>query len=159
MCHLGRYSLANLSFHLVFGFNRSLSLNYCQRICFCLLSRSSFIVSIVSCFLKVTKYQIIYSFFKLRIVLITVHFYAGGSPLVYGIINNIEHTALYFIILLRSVSQKFRKESNPWFKKFHILITVSCNFFSLLASKKCYFLNFADRSDAFGYNIFYTTGN
>ncbi|KAG5667873.1 hypothetical protein PVAND_015840 [Polypedilum vanderplanki] len=58
-------------------------------------------------------------------LVIGLHFSPGGTTSIWGCINNIEHVILYFIFALRNISEKFKKSSNRWFKKFHLIGSIN----------------------------------
>ncbi|KAG5667872.1 hypothetical protein PVAND_015839 [Polypedilum vanderplanki] len=58
------------------------------------------------------------------VLVIGIHFSVGFTTGTWGMINNIEHCILYFLFALRNFSDKFKKSSNLWFKKFHLIISI-----------------------------------
>ncbi|XP_070504105.1 very long chain fatty acid elongase 7-like [Chironomus tepperi] len=62
---------------------------------------------------------------------IGIRFYPGGSPAFFALINCIEHALLYTVLAMRQISNKFKK-SCTWFKKFHIILSVSAMLVSII---------------------------
>ncbi|KAL7016028.1 hypothetical protein ACKWTF_016779 [Chironomus riparius] len=62
---------------------------------------------------------------------IGIRFYPGGSPAFFALINCIEHVLLYTVLAMRQISIKFKK-SCTWFKKFHIILSVSAMLVSII---------------------------
>ncbi|KAG5667180.1 hypothetical protein PVAND_015175 [Polypedilum vanderplanki] len=78
---------------------------------------------------------------------IGIRFYPGGSPAVFALINCLEHALLYTVLALRQLSTKFRK-SCTWFKKFHIILSVSAMIISIL-----FYIQMETRDDC-NFNVF-----
>ncbi|KAG5683076.1 hypothetical protein PVAND_012381 [Polypedilum vanderplanki] len=53
-----------------------------------------------------------------------IHFYLGGSPLMFGLFHSLDHAFNYIFIALRMYSDEYRKKSDSWFKKYQFLSSV-----------------------------------
>ncbi|KAG5683077.1 hypothetical protein PVAND_012382 [Polypedilum vanderplanki] len=71
---------------------------------------------------------------------ILIHFYMGGSPIMFGTIHSIDHSFNYIFIALRMYSDEYRRKSETWFKKYQflssILSMIACLIFFLQLEKR-----------------------
>ncbi|KAL7014539.1 hypothetical protein ACKWTF_015995 [Chironomus riparius] len=73
---------------------------------------------------RTTTFNVIHHSLHPLMLAMGMHFYLGGSGAIFGFLNNVEHAFLYFIVAVRMASNQFKKRSQPWFKKFHLIISI-----------------------------------
>ncbi|KAG5683079.1 hypothetical protein PVAND_012384 [Polypedilum vanderplanki] len=106
------------------------------------------ILEIIESFFVYLLYGVIPNFIFIHHILlplfltITMHFYAGGSPLIYGFIHSFDHGFNYIFIALRMYSDEYRQKSDSWFKKYQVLSSV----LSMIASL-VFYLQLEKRED------------